>query len=133
MQVPTFPAAAQVWQVPVQALLQQTPSAQKVDAQSAPVWQACPICAVGVVGRSTVPPESVPGWTTPMSFLCPAAVGVHLVSGAAATAAHDREHQAREDDRCQDRRLDRRGDTGRLERAHPRLGETYGHWACLSD
>ncbi len=71
MQVPTLPAAAQVWQLPVQALLQQTPSAQKVDAQSAPVWQACPICAVGVVGRSIVPPESVPGWTTPMSFLFP--------------------------------------------------------------
>src|SRR6185369_6541393 len=71
MQVPTLPAAAQVWQVPVQALLQQTPSAQKVDAQSAPVWQACPICAVAVVGRSTPAPESVPGWTPPMSFFVP--------------------------------------------------------------
>jgi hypothetical protein len=71
MQVPTFPAAAQVSQVPVQALLQQTPSAQKVEAQSVPVWQACPICAFGVVGRSTVPPESIPGGTMPMSFLVP--------------------------------------------------------------
>jgi hypothetical protein len=71
MQVPTFPTAAQLWQVPAQALLQQTPSAQKVDAQSVPVWQVCPICAFGVVGPSVVPPESIPGWTPPMSFLLP--------------------------------------------------------------
>ena len=71
MQVPTFPAAAQVSQVPVQAVLQQTPSAQKLDAQSVPVWQACPICALGIVGPSAVPPESGTGWTTPMSFLVP--------------------------------------------------------------
>jgi hypothetical protein len=72
MQVPTLPTDEQVTHVPVQALLQHTPSAQKVDVQSAPVWQACPICALGVVGPSAaVPPESVPGWTTPMSFLVP--------------------------------------------------------------
>ena len=69
MQVPTLPTEEQVTHVPVQALLQQTPSAQKLDAQSVAVWQACPICAFGVVGPSTVAPESVPGWTTPMSFL----------------------------------------------------------------
>ncbi len=58
-------------------------------------------------------------------LVVPAGVGVHLVSSTTATAAHDRQR----DDRCQNRR----GDTGRVERAHPRLGETYGHWACLSD
>jgi hypothetical protein len=71
MQVPTLPAAEQVTHVPVQAVLQQTPSAQKLDAQSVPAWQACPICALGVVGPSAVSPESGTGWTTPMSFLVP--------------------------------------------------------------
>jgi hypothetical protein len=34
MQVPTFPAAAQVTQMPVQSVAQQKPSAQKPEAQS---------------------------------------------------------------------------------------------------
>ena len=69
MQVPTFPALPQVSHVPVQAVLQQTPSAQKVDAQSVPVLQGCPICAVAVVGPSGGVPMSTPGWTMDMSFL----------------------------------------------------------------
>jgi hypothetical protein len=58
-QVPTFWVDAHVTQTPLQALLQQTPSAQNVDEQSAPVEQGCPSAARILVGRSTEP-ASVP-------------------------------------------------------------------------
>jgi hypothetical protein len=60
MQVPTFPDAAQVSQIPVQALLQQTPSAQYVEAQSVFALQGCPICTVPPVVWSAGDPMSTP-------------------------------------------------------------------------
>jgi hypothetical protein len=41
-QVPTDPVTAQLWQVPVQALSQQTPSAQKLVTHSEPWVQGAP-------------------------------------------------------------------------------------------
>jgi hypothetical protein len=41
-QVPALPASAHDWQVPVQALVQQTPCWQKLEAHSAAVVQAVP-------------------------------------------------------------------------------------------
>ena len=43
--VPTLPTAPQVWQVPVQAVLQQTPSTQKPLAQSPLAAQAVPFAS----------------------------------------------------------------------------------------
>ncbi len=81
MQVPTLPDELQVSQVPVQAVLQQTPSAQKVEAQSAPVLHACPICAVPPIVWSTDEPMSWPVFPPPlpaMSFFImpPSVVGL---------------------------------------------------------
>jgi hypothetical protein len=42
VQVPTEPGSVQEVQVPVQALLQQTPLTQKPDRQAFPVAQGCP-------------------------------------------------------------------------------------------
>src|SRR5580704_10754822 len=44
VQVPTWPATSQLWQVVVQALLQQTPSTQKVLTHSLPTAHAV-LCA----------------------------------------------------------------------------------------
>ena len=57
MQVPTSAGEAQVTQIPVQALLQQTPSAQKPDEQSAARLQGCPSAASRrrSAGRRTSP------------------------------------------------------------------------------
>jgi hypothetical protein len=41
-QVPSEVDSAQLWHEPVQAELQQTPSAQKVEAHSVPTEQGCP-------------------------------------------------------------------------------------------
>jgi hypothetical protein len=41
-QVPSCPMRLQEMHAPLQATLQQTPSAQKADAQSDPFWQAAP-------------------------------------------------------------------------------------------
>jgi hypothetical protein len=58
-QVPTLSVEAHVTQTPAQAVLQQTPSAQKVESQSVPVLQGCPIAAFGGVVVWSAPP-SVP-------------------------------------------------------------------------
>jgi len=42
VQVPGAVVSAQDWQVPVQAVVQQTDCEQKLDEHSAPVTQACP-------------------------------------------------------------------------------------------
>src|SRR6266478_6407432 len=44
VQVPLVPASVQLWQAPPQALLQQTPSTQKPEAQSAAFMQRPPSC-----------------------------------------------------------------------------------------
>jgi hypothetical protein len=41
-QVPSEVDSAQLWQAPVQAELQQTPSTQKLEAHSPPAEQGCP-------------------------------------------------------------------------------------------
>jgi hypothetical protein len=90
MHVPTEPTSPQVWQVPPQALLQQTPSTQKPLAQSPAVLHATPFCSCGThrpaaqwlpavqslfepqlvahaaVAHMNAPQELVPGvWQTP--------------------------------------------------------------------
>lgn len=44
-QVPTLPVAAQVWQVPVQSVRQQTPSEQNPEMHVAPSVHGCPTAA----------------------------------------------------------------------------------------
>ena len=58
-QVPTFPDDEQVWQVPAQAVWQQTPSAQKPEAHWAAVWQGDPMAAAPVPVCPPMPPASV--------------------------------------------------------------------------
>jgi hypothetical protein len=58
VQVPTVPASAQDWQVPPQAVMQQTPCAQKPDRHSPPEPQATPMSFL-----AQLPPMHVNGAT----------------------------------------------------------------------
>jgi len=58
VQVPTVPVSAQDWQVPPQAVMQQTPCAQKPDRHSPPTPQATPTAFL-----AQLPPMQVNGAT----------------------------------------------------------------------
>jgi hypothetical protein len=60
-QVPSAPGDTQLKQAPLQAVSQQTPSAQNSDAHSLAVPHGSPIC---LTGRSSLPPEVSPITTT---------------------------------------------------------------------
>ena len=104
MQVPTWPTAAQVWQIPEQSIAQQKPSAQKPDRQSDAVVQAWPVGSVPVApprstAASALPPDP-PVLVARMSLLPPSAGGLPRRAAApgearAGAERGDREHRPR--------------------------------------